>query len=138
MNQLSRDVIDSSPDIQYRLDLFSARLEEGVMNGSISVGDRQRLLQAYTSRWDRRSTRGELWSLSASNMWHIVKHDHLICAEASLLGADAKDVRFVQLPSPSLGVPTKEWDLVGVPGLPLEIHPPSDLLVASQITNEER
>jgi len=103
----------------------------------MSVEDRQRLLQAYTSRWDRRNTRRELWPLPAPNIWRVVEHCRLICAEASFLGADTKGVHFIQLPPLSLGVPTKEWNLVGVPGLPLEIHPPSDLLIASQITDGE-
>lgn len=106
------------------------------MDDSISVEDRRKLLQVYTSRWDCGS-QGKFWSLPVSNTWQAVKHDHLICAEPSVVGADAKDVRFVQLPSLSLGVPTKEWNLVGVPGWPLEIHPPSNLLVASQTTNQE-
>ena len=155
---MSRDIIDGSPTIQYRLDLFSARLEEGTVDDSMPLEDRRKLLQAYTSRWDGRN-QGELWHLSVSNTWQDVsrydhrgdswptsqshtwqdvRHDHLICAEASVAGADTKDVRFVRLPSLSLGVPTKEWNLVGVPGWPLEIHPPSNLLVASQITNEEK
>jgi len=157
LNRLSRDIVDHSPAIQYRFDLLSARLEEGAVDDSMPLEDRRKLLQAYTSRWDGRH-RGEPWLLPVSNTWQDVshydqrgeswpvvelhtwqdiRHDHIICAEASVVGADMKDVRIVRLPSLSLGVPTKEWNIVGVPGWPLEIHPPSNLLVASQITDEE-
>ncbi|KAF9645849.1 hypothetical protein BDM02DRAFT_3119615 [Thelephora ganbajun] len=138
LNKLSRDVIDRSPAIQYRLNLFSVRLEEAVVDDSMSVEDRRRLLLRYTRRWDHHS-QGELWSLPISNPWQTVKHKHghLICTEASVVGADMTDVRFLRLPSVSLGMPTKEWNLVAIPGWPLEIHPPSNLLVTSRMTDEK-
>lgn len=105
------------------------------MNDSTSVEDRRKLLQAYSSRWYH-GNRGKLWSLPVSNTRQIFRHGHVICVEASVVGAGMRDVRFVQLPSLSLGKPTKEWNLVGVPGLPLEIHPSSNLLVASQVTTQ--
>jgi len=114
------------------------------MSDSMTVDDRQKLLHKYTSRWDDCPTTSPvgLWPLPVSKpwepkvkMWHTVKHDHLICAEESVVGVDMTNVRFVRLPSASLGMSTKEWNLSGIPGWPLEIHPPSNLLVASQETD---
>jgi len=103
----------------------------------MSVEDRRRLLKTYTSRWDHLSP-SELWSLPVSNLERvIIKHGHIIFAEASVAGADMTDVRIVRLPSVCLGIPTKEWNLFGIPGWPLEIHPPSNLLVTSRVTNEK-
>jgi len=104
----------------------------------MSVEDRRRLLQEYTSRWDHPSPVGLLrlndqpWGRHVSP---TVRYDHLVFEEPSVIGPDVNNFRFVRLPSASLGMPTKEWDLLGIPGWFGGIHPPSNLLVVPQKTN---
>lgn len=133
-----RDLIDASPAIQYRLELFAASLEDGLRKPSVTVADRRALLERYRSRWDK--LRGDEWKRVAlpAHTKRVLEGGVLGCIAESI--DDKLDVHFIQLPSASREVRLKQWAVRGLPkcDATLNINPEADLLVAPEVINEGR
>ena len=59
LNRGVRDLIDASPTMQHRIELFAASLIGDSWKPSVVVADRLALLERYHSRWDR--LQGDKW-----------------------------------------------------------------------------
>lgn len=130
-----RDLIDTSPIIQYRVELFATSLVDDLREPSLVVADRHALLERYHSRWDR--LQGDKWRriVLPAHIKRVLEGGILGCiAEA---GGDKLDVHFIQLPSVSRGVRPKQWVIRGLPKCDavLKINPEVDLLVVPEVVN---
>lgn len=139
--QLSRgicDLIDTSPTIQYRVELFAASLMDDPQKPSLVMADRRALLERYHSRWD--GIQGDKWRKFA-----LPVHTKRVLEEG-VLGCIAEarggklDVHFIQLPSISREVRLRQWVVRGLPkcDAALKISPEADLLVVPEVVNERR
>ena len=143
LNREFRDLIDSSPAVQYRIDLYSSELEEGTMNDLTPLNHRRKLLESYYSRWNRfdharEKSLGQPFS-SGSGPGIAMGYGHIAYITEPKFGI--KDINFVQLSSGSTGGSQKEWVIHGVPcGAydSLAIHPPSGLLAVLQVVDQRR
>ena len=132
------DLIDVSPTIQYRVELFAASVEDNPRKTSVAVADRRVLLEQYRSRWNE--LQGVKWRKIA-----LPVHTKRVL-EGGVLGCivesadDKLDVHFIQLPSVSREVRLKQWVVRGLPkcGATLKINPEADLLVAPEVVNQGR
>jgi hypothetical protein len=138
LNHGMRNLVDTSPTIQYRVELFAASLIGGSQKPSLVVADRRALLERYHSRWDK--LQGDKWwkiDLPARTNW-LLEGDVLgLIAETR---GDQFNVHFIQLPSASRGVLPKRWVVRGLPRCDtvLKINPEADLLVVPEVVNEGR
>ena len=133
-----RDLIDASPAIQYRVELFATSLEDNLRKTSVTVADRRALLEQYHSRWDK--LQGDRWrniSLPAHTK-RVLEGGVLGCIMESK--DDKLDVHFIQLPSVSREVKLKQWVVRGLPkcDTTLKMNPEVDLLVVPEVVNEGR
>ena len=135
LSRRMRDLIDASPAIQYRVELFATSLEDDPRNTSITVADRRILLEQYHSRWAK--LQGEQWK----NITLPVHTKRIL--EGGVLGCivesedDKVDVHFIQLPSASREVRLKRWVVRGLPKCDAtpRINQEMDLLVVPEVVN---
>jgi len=133
-----RDLIDTSPTIQYRVELFAASLTDHPQKPSLLMADRRALLERYHSRWD--GIQGDKW-----RKFVLPVHTKRVFEEG-VLGCIAEarggklDVHFIRLPSISREVRLKQWVVRGLPkcDAALKISPEADLLVVPEVVNERR
>jgi hypothetical protein len=138
LNRRVRDLVDASPTIQYRVELFAASLEDNLGKPSVSVADRRALLKKYHTRWDR--LRGDKWK-SVTLPVHtkrILDGGVLGCIIESRGGK--LDVLLIRLPSASREVRPKRWLIRGLPkcDATLAINSEMNLLVVPEVLNERR
>ncbi|KAF9648797.1 hypothetical protein BDM02DRAFT_2056462 [Thelephora ganbajun] len=133
LNRAFRDLIDVSPAVQYRVDLFSAALEDDPRNASLVLADRRAHLEDYRSRWDRFGQAKQSSVELPPHTQRVIDGEVLACIQEA---ADGKiDVTFIRLPSVSRGIPRKRWTVRGLPknGAELKMYPRLDLLVLPEI-----
>ena len=120
--------------IKYRLNLFSAGLEEKVTGESLTIRDRLRKLETYCSRWERfghvKPIKLGPPPLSTFRKAYASKGFLIYTEDAD---NHNQNIHFVRLPSLAMEIPLEEWTIWGLPGCAvlrnnLAIHPPSDLL----------
>jgi len=132
------DLIDTSPAMQYRVELFATSSVDDLRRPSVVVADRRALLERYHSRWDR--LRGDEWRriVLPTHTKRVFEGGVLGCIAES--GDDKFDVHFFQLPSVSREVRLKQWVVRGLPkcDATLKINPEADLLVVPEVVNERR
>lgn len=133
-----RDLIDASPAIQYRVELFATSLQDNLRKTSVTVADRRALLEQYHSRWDK--LQGDKWRnipLPAHTK-RVLEGGVLGCVMESK--DDKLDVHFIQLPSITREVKLKQWVVRGLPkcDATLKMNPEVDLLVVPEVVNEGR
>lgn len=130
--------------IKYRLDVFSAGLEERATPNPLTIQGRRQKLDAYCSRWERfdhaERTLLRLPPLPKLRKVYVDK-GFLICIGDA--GGGKEDIHFVRLPSPGMEIQHKEWTIRGLPasanrGHKRAIHPPLDLLVLPVLSQGER
>ena len=131
MDYSFRDVIDGSPEVQYKIDLWAAGLEVGYQDPSIPVADRRKQLERYRSHWD--SLRWvEHTSIPLPLYRTRAVNGGVVCITL-VAGPEnpTTDYRFIQLPSVLRGIPLKDWTVHGLPSNPraLGLLPEEDLLV---------
>jgi hypothetical protein len=133
-----RNLIDASPTIQYRVELFAASLEDNLRESSVAVADRRVLLEQYRSRWEK--LQGDKWKRIALPVHtkRVLEGGVLGCIAES--GDGKLEVHFIQLPSASREVRLKQWVVRGLPNCDatLTINPEVDLLAVPEVVNEER
>lgn len=131
-----RDLIDTSPAIQYRVELFATSSEDNSKETSVTVADRRVRLEQYHSRWDK--LRGDKWESVPlhAHTKRVLEGDALGCIVES--GDDKLDVHFIQLPSASREVRLKRWVVRGLPkcDATFVINPEVDLVAAPEIVDE--
>ena len=138
-SQLSRrmcNLVDTSPTIQYRIELFAASLKDNLRKTSVPIADRLVLLEQYHTRWDK--LRGDKWKRVPLpvHIKRVLQGGALGCIAGS--GDDKLDVHFIQLPSVSREVRLKQWVVRGLPkcDATLNTNPEADLLVVPEVVNE--
>lgn len=141
LNHKFHDFIDSSPAVQYRIDLYSYELEEGIINGLTLLNHRRKFLESYRSQWNRFDNAGEksLVQPFSGDSKIAMGYGHTVYITRSEPGTE--DINFVRLSSGSTGGSQKEWVIHGDPGGAcdhLAIHPPSGLLAILQVVDERR
>lgn len=133
-----RDLIDASPTIQYRVELFAASVDDNLRRTSVAVADRRVLLEKYRSRWDK--LQGDQWKriVLPVHTKRVLEGGVLGCIAES--GDDKLDVHFIQLPSVSREVRLKQWVVKGLPrcDTTVTINPEVDLLVVPEVVDERR
>ena len=133
-----RELIDASPTIQYRVELFAASAEDDLRNTSVAVVDRRALLEKYHSRWGK--LRGDKWKSVPlpAHTKRILEGGVLGCIMES--GDNKLDVHFFQLPSVSRRVRLEQWTVRGLPKCEatLRINPEADLLAVPEALNGGR
>jgi hypothetical protein len=135
LNRGTRDLIDASPTIQYRIELFATSLEDDPRKTSVVVADRRVLLKQYHSRWDTLQEAKRRTILLPTHTKRVLEGDILGCVVES--GDDKVDVHFTQLPSISRGVRLGQWMVRGLPKCnTLKINPEVDLLVVPEVVKE--
>ncbi|KAF9790597.1 hypothetical protein BJ322DRAFT_1104254 [Thelephora terrestris] len=143
VNRDFSELIDSSPAIKYRLELFSAGLEERAAEVKSAIRDRLQKLDAYCSRWERfnHAKRTLLGQPPLSNIRRVyIDQGFLICIGDP--GGGTEDVHFTRLPSPAMEISHEEWTIRGLPasstrGHKWAIHPPSNLLATPVLSEAE-
>jgi len=124
--------------VQYRVDLFSAALEDDPRNTSLVLADRRARLEAYRSRWDRYD-QGKQSSIELPpHTQRVIDGEVLACIQEAAGGKI--DVTFVRLPSVSRGIHKKQWVVQGLPknGSDLKMNPGLDMLVVPEIPDVGR
>lgn len=124
--------------MQYRVDLFSAALEDDPRNTSLVLADRRARLEAYRSRWDRYD-QGKQSSIELPpHTQRVIDGEVLACIQEAAGGKI--DVTFVRLPSVSRGIHKKQWVVQGLPknGSDLKMNPGLDMLVVPEIPDVGR
>lgn len=138
LNRGIRDLIDASPTIQYRIELFAASIIDDSRESPFVVADRRALLERYHTRWDR--LQGDKWRrvVLPAHTKRVLEGDVLGCVTETRGGK--LDVHFIQLPSLSREVRLKRWIIRGLPkcDVALKINPGADLLVVPEVVNEGR
>lgn len=133
-----RELVDASPILQYRVELFAASAEDDLRSTSVTVADRRALLDKYHSRWSK--LQGDKWKSVPlpTHTNRILEGGVLGCIVES--GDSKLDVHFFQLPSVSRGVRLKQWIVRGLPkcDATLTINPEADLLVVPEVLNGGR
>lgn len=133
LNRRFCDLIDDSPAVQYRIDLFSAALEDDPEDTSLGLADRRVHLEQYRSRWDRHD-QAKLSSVELPpHTQRVIDGEVLACIQEA--GDDKIDVTFVQLPSISRGIQGKQWVVKGLPknASDLKMYPGLNVLVIPEI-----
>lgn len=128
-----RNLIDTSPTVQYRVELFAACLEDDPRRTSVAVADRRVLLEQYHSRWDKLQGDKRKNIALPAHTKRVLEGDILGCIVES--GDHELDVHFTQLPSVSREVRLKQWMVRGLPkcDAALKINPEADLLVVPEV-----
>ena len=101
LNCTFRDLIDASPAVQYRVDLFSAALEDDPWDTSLVLADRRVRLEQYRSRWDRYNQAKQSSVELPPHTQRVIDGEVLACIQEST--EDKVDITFVRLPSVSRG-----------------------------------
>lgn len=115
--------------MQYRVDLFSAALEDDPWDTSLVLADRRVRLEQYRSRWDRYDqAKQSSVELPPHTQW-VIDGEVLACIQEST--GDKVDITFVRLPSVSRGIQRERWVVKGLPknGSDLKMDPRLDMLV---------
>lgn len=136
LNRAFRDLIDASSAMQYRIDLFSAALEDDPMDTSLVLADRRAHLEQYRSRWDRYDQAKQSSIELPPHTQRVIDGEVLACIQEA---ADDKiDVTFVRLPSISRGIQGEQWVVKGLPknASDLKMYPGLDVLVIPEILDE--
>ena len=126
-------MIDASLAVQYRVDLFSAALENDPRDTSLVYSDRRARLEEYHSRWDRVAQAKQSSIELPPHLHREIDGEVLACVREA--AGDKTDVTFIRLPSISRGIKKKEWVVRGLPksGSALKMCPGLDMLVVSEI-----
>ena len=122
--------------MQYRIDLFSAALEDDPMDTSLVLADRRAHLEQYRSRWDRYDQAKQSSIELPPHTQRVIDGEVLACIQEA---ADDKiDVTFVRLPSISRGIQGEQWVVKGLPknASDLKMYPGLDVLVIPEILDE--
>ena len=135
LNRTFRDLIDASPAIQYRVDLFSAALEDDLRDTSLVLADRRAHLEGYHSRWDRFSQAKQSSVELPPHTQRVIDGEILACVQEVSVTSDKIDIAFMRLPSISRGIQRKQWVVRGLPknGSGLKTHPGLDMLVFPEV-----
>ena len=134
MNRGFRDIIDGSPEVQYRIDLYAAGLEVEHWDPSVPLADRRQQLDRYRSRLD--SLQCTERALLPPFCLDLAIEGGVVC---SALTNGSADYRFIQLPSVSRGISLEEWTLHGLPANSFPaIFPEEDLFVTCSPTDNRR
>ena len=138
LNRVFRNLIDTSPAIQYRVDLFSAALEDDPKNTSLVLADCSAQLERYRSRWDRFAQAKQSSIELPPHTQRVIDGEVLACIQEA--AGDRIDVTFVRLPSISRGIQRKQWTVRGLPknGSELKMCPGLDMLVVPEIVGGGR
>jgi hypothetical protein len=133
LNRVFRDVIDASPAVQYRVDLFSAALEDDPADTPLALADRRAHLEQYRSRWDRYDQAKKSSVELPPHTQRVIDGEVLACIQEA--AGDKIDVTFVRLPSVSRGIKKKQWVVKGLPknASDLKMYPELDALVIPEI-----
>ena len=140
LNRTFRDLIDASPAIQYRVDLFSAALEDDPRDASLVLADRRAHLEGYHSRWDRFSQAKQSSVELPPHTQRVIDGEILACVQEVSVTGDKIDIAFMRLPSISRGIQRKQWAVRGLPknGSGLKTHPGLDMLVFPEVLCDGR
>ena len=133
LNRAFRDLIDDSPAVQYRMDLFSAALEDDPADTSLELADRRAHLEQYRSRWDRHDQAKQSSVELPPHTQRVIDGEVLACIQEA--AGDKIDVTFVRLPSILKGIRRKQWVVKGLPKntSDLKMYPALDMLVIPEI-----
>lgn len=133
LNSTFCDLIDASPAVQYRIDLFSAALEDDPEDTSLVLADRREHLEQYRSRWDRHDQAKQSSVDLPPHTQRVIDGEVLACIQEA--AGDKIDVTFVRLPSILRGIEKKHWVVKGLPknASELKMHPGLDMLVIPEI-----
>ena len=133
LNRAFRDLIDASPAVQYRIDLFSAALEDDPADTSLVLADRREHLEQYNSRWDRHDQAKQSSVDLPPHTQRVIDGEVLACIQEAT--GDKIDVTFVRLPSILRGIEKKQWVVMGLPknASDLKMHLGLDVLVVPEI-----
>lgn len=124
--------------MQYRVDLFSAALEEDLGNTSLGLADRRAHLEEYHSRWDRYNQEKVSFVELPPHAQRVIDGEVLACIQEAV--GDKIDVTFIRLPSVSRGIQRKQWIVRGLPknGSDLKMNPGLDILVVPELLDGGR
>ena len=124
--------------MQYRVDLFSAALEDDPTNTSLVLSDRRAHLEEYRTRWDRYD-QAKMSSVELPpHTQRVIDGEVLACIQEA--AGDKVDVAFTRLPSVSRGIQRRQWVVRGLPknGSDLKMYPGLDMLVVPELLNGGR
>lgn len=109
------------------MELFATGLENGTRTNLFSPADQRAALETYRTRWERLE-HAERVSLNTNDHWTTILDPLIIYQVAA---NNKYDFCFLQAPSPSKGLPQKEWVIRDLPGKPrcAAVQPAHDLLV---------
>ena len=126
VNRGLRDFIQASPYTAYRIDLFTAGLEDNPAV-NLSLADKRRAFNEYRAKWDAFKPT-QKWEQEVENF-----HSHAGVHESGVFGFIAGEEQFIHFLVPesaSGGIPRKEWRL-SFPDISLNafaIDPHADVL----------
>jgi hypothetical protein len=131
-------MIDASPAVQYRVDLFSAALKGNFGDTAQVYADRRARLEEYRSRWDRVDQAEQSSVELPPHTNRYIDGEVLACVQEA--AGDKIDVTFIRLPSASRGIQRKQWVVRGLPknGAALRMIPGLDMLVVPEILDGGR
>ena len=124
--------------MQYRVDLFSAALEDDPTNTSLVLSDRRAHLEEYRTRWDRYD-QAKMSSVELPpHTQRVIDGEVLACIQEA--AGDKVDVTFTRLPSVSRGIQRRQWVVRGLPknGSDLKMYPGLDILVIPELLHGGR
>ena len=124
--------------MQYRVDLFSAALEDDPTNTSLVLSDRRAHLEEYRTRWDRYD-QAKMSSVELPpHTQRVIDGEVLACIQEA--AGDKVDVTFTRLPSVSRGIQRRQWVVRGLPknGSDLKMYPGLDMLVVPELLHGGR
>ena len=118
-----RDLVDSTPTLQYTIELALAGQEDG---GRCQLSARREMLKLHQKGWTELAWTAELSvPMLDGDIWELCGS---VLAESN---DDPLIIRFYQLPSKSRGIEQKEWSIPATEFQPDDIgmDPDQDLLV---------
>lgn len=125
LNRAFCRLIDGSPRIQCGIELFAVGLKSGTRANLFSPVDKRAALERYRTRWERLE-HAERVSVNVDKRRTKIL-EPLIIYEVAAEGK--RDYHFLQVPSPSKGLPQKEWAICDFPGNCAAVQPAHDLVV---------
>ena len=119
--------------MQYRVDLFSAALEDDPTNTSLVLSDRRAHLEEYRTRWARYDQTKMSSIELPPHTQRVIDGEVLACIQEA--AGDKVDVTFTRLPSVSRGIQRRQWVVRGLPknGSDLKMYPGLDMLVVPEL-----
>ncbi|KAF9790422.1 hypothetical protein BJ322DRAFT_1169024 [Thelephora terrestris] len=130
LNRAFCSLVDGSLRIQCKIELFALGLESGTRNNLLGPVDQRAALERYRKRREHLE-HAERVSLNVDRRrMRILLLEPLIIYQPA--GKDKRDHHILRIPSPSKGLPRKEWIICGLPGGRFDcaaVQPAHDLVV---------